>query len=190
MAVRSPVTASEEQKAALETLAASKDRGEADRARAILLTLKGWTSARIAEVFCVREDTVRFWRGEFARGGVDAVKASGLCRPAAGEDRGSVAGLHAVARSARRRQAKLDDPTSHRRDQTGGAHRDRAIPALQGLAKKNFRWRRPRHTSCWKHASGVTKRRQTAAEIERVGLRLQRRKAQAEAGDIVLLYGD
>ena len=34
MAGKSPVTASEEQKAALETLAASKDRGEADRARA------------------------------------------------------------------------------------------------------------------------------------------------------------
>jgi transposase len=81
MAGRSPVTASEEQKAALETLAASKDRGEADRARAILLTLKGWTSARIAEVFCVREDTVRFWRGEFARGGVEAVKASMYAGP-------------------------------------------------------------------------------------------------------------
>lgn len=48
MAGRSPVTASEEQKAALETQAPSKDRGEADRARAILLTLKRWTSARIA----------------------------------------------------------------------------------------------------------------------------------------------
>ena len=34
------------------------------------------------------------------------------------------------------------------------------------------------------------KGRQFAAEIERVGLRLQLRKAQAEAGDIVLLYGD
>jgi transposase len=34
------------------------------------------------------------------------------------------------------------------------------------------------------------KGRQIAAEIERVGLRLQLRKAQAEAGDIVLLYGD
>ena len=53
MAGKSPVTASEEQRVALETLAASKDRGEADRARAILLTLKGWTSARIGEVFCV-----------------------------------------------------------------------------------------------------------------------------------------
>ena len=28
------------------------------------------------------------------------------------------------------------------------------------------------------------------SEIERVGLRLQLRKRQAEAGDIVLLYGD
>ena len=34
------------------------------------------------------------------------------------------------------------------------------------------------------------KGRQIASEIERVGLRLQLRKAQAEAGDIVLLYGD
>ena len=59
MAGKSPVTANDEQRTALEALAASKDRGEADRARAILLTLKGWTSPRIAEVFCVREDTVR-----------------------------------------------------------------------------------------------------------------------------------
>lgn len=61
MAGRSAVTASEEQKAAHGTLAASKDRGEADRARAILLTLKGWTSAQLAEVFCVSADTVHFW---------------------------------------------------------------------------------------------------------------------------------
>jgi hypothetical protein len=41
MAVRSPVEASQEQKQALAELAASRDRGEADRARAILLTLEG-----------------------------------------------------------------------------------------------------------------------------------------------------
>jgi transposase len=76
MAGKSPVRAGEEQRARLEDLAQSRDRGEADRARAILLTLEGWTSARIAEVFRVREDTVRFWRGDFARGGVDALKAS------------------------------------------------------------------------------------------------------------------
>src|SRR6202046_3927307 len=34
------------------------------------------------------------------------------------------------------------------------------------------------------------KGRQDAAEVERVGLRLQLRKQQAEAGDIILLYGD
>jgi hypothetical protein len=46
---------------------------------------------------------------------------------------------------------------------------------------KKFRWRRPRHT---------LKGRQVGAEVERVGLRLHLRKQQAEAGDIVLLYGD
>ena len=65
------VTASEQQRKALRTLAHSRDRGEADRARAILLTLAGWTSQRIAEAFGVREDTVRLWRSEFARDGID-----------------------------------------------------------------------------------------------------------------------
>ena len=76
MAGKSPVAASDEQRAELIGLARSDDRGEADRARAILLTLEGWTSHEIAEVFRVREDTVRFWRGDFLRGGVDAIKAS------------------------------------------------------------------------------------------------------------------
>ena len=76
MAGRSPVAASVEQRAQLLELARSDDRGEADRARAILLTLEGWTSQRIAEVYLVRQDTVRFWRGDFLRGGVEALKAS------------------------------------------------------------------------------------------------------------------
>ena len=41
MAGKSRVTAGEEQRNALLTLAHSRDRGEADRARAILLTLSG-----------------------------------------------------------------------------------------------------------------------------------------------------
>ena len=65
MAGKSSVTASKEQRAALEALAASRERGEADRARAVLLTLNGWPSARIAEAFGVREDTVRLWRSDF-----------------------------------------------------------------------------------------------------------------------------
>jgi transposase len=80
MSGKSPVTASVEQKAALQALAGSRDRGEADRARAVLLTLSGWTSPRIAEAFGVREDTVRLWRSDFARDGVAALEAS----PAAG----------------------------------------------------------------------------------------------------------
>ncbi len=76
MAGKSPVVASDEQRMALEALAGSRDRGEADRARAILLTLSGWTSPTIAEAFGVREDTVRLWRSEFGKAGVEALKAS------------------------------------------------------------------------------------------------------------------
>ncbi len=36
----------------------SRDRGEADRARAILLTLAGWTSTEMGKAFGVREDTL------------------------------------------------------------------------------------------------------------------------------------
>jgi len=76
MGGKSPVAASENQRAALTALAGSRERGEADRARAVLLTLSGWTSARIAEAFGVREDTVRLWRSDFGKGGVAALEAS------------------------------------------------------------------------------------------------------------------
>ena len=76
MVGKSPVKANDEQRTALESLAASRDRGEADWARAVLLTLNGWTSARIAEAFGVREDTVRLWRSDFMRRGIEALKAS------------------------------------------------------------------------------------------------------------------
>jgi len=82
MVGKSPMSASEKQKAALRTLAVSRDRGEADRARAVLLTLSGWTSPRIAEAFGVREDTVRLWRSDFARRGVEALKTSPAPGPA------------------------------------------------------------------------------------------------------------
>lgn len=76
MAGKSPVTATDAQKATLKAMANGSDRGEADRARAILLTLGGWTSARIAEAFGVRQDTVRLWRSDFTKGGVGELKAS------------------------------------------------------------------------------------------------------------------
>ena len=85
MAGKSPLTASVEQRFGLERLAASVNRAEADRARAILLSLSGWKSAAIGEVFgrsklCeqrfrrVREDTVRDWRSTFMRDGVVGIE--------------------------------------------------------------------------------------------------------------------
>jgi transposase len=76
MSGKSPVAASGEQRIALAALARSRDRGEADRARAVLLTLAGWTSSRIAEAFGVRQDTVRLWRSDFSRDGVEALQTS------------------------------------------------------------------------------------------------------------------
>src|SRR6202789_3022860 len=82
MAGQSPLSASEEQRMGLAALAGSRERGEADRARAVLLTLAGWTSPRIAEAFGVRDDTVRLWRSDFMRGGVAALRATVAPGPA------------------------------------------------------------------------------------------------------------
>src|SRR3954465_7380080 len=82
MAGKSPVVATEEQRRELMALSHSRDRGEADRARGIGVTLSGWTSAQIAEAFGVREDTVRFWRSAFTTGGIEALKKSVAPGPA------------------------------------------------------------------------------------------------------------
>src|SRR6516225_7607239 len=131
--------------------------------------------------FGVREDTVRLWRSDFIGGGIAALKATVAPGPPPVK---SEAALGVVT-------PLLEAPVADRRNWT--IARLRAEIAGQAgitisrsqlskvLRKKNFRWRRPRHT---------LKGRQIADKIERVGLRLQLRKAQAEAGDIVLLYGD
>lgn len=82
MGCKSIVLASAEQERALVDLGQSRDRSEADRARAILLTLSGWTSGRIAEAFGVREDTVRLWRSDFMKGGVEALRTRTAPGPA------------------------------------------------------------------------------------------------------------
>jgi len=74
MGGRSPVVADADQHPALLTLAQTRERAEADRARCILLMLSGWTSPVLAEVFGVREDTVRMWRVTFMAGGVTAME--------------------------------------------------------------------------------------------------------------------
>ena len=52
MAGRSSLVVTAEQKAALQDLSQSDVRGEADRARATLLTLEGWTSPQVAQGHC------------------------------------------------------------------------------------------------------------------------------------------
>lgn len=74
MTGKSPVTATEQDRGELRRLAISVDRAEADRARAILLTLEGWTSGEIGQAFGVREDTVRLWRSEYAKAGLRALE--------------------------------------------------------------------------------------------------------------------
>lgn len=87
MAGRSPLSATPEQVAELKELARSDVRGEADRARAVLLTVSGWTSEALAEAFSVTPTSVRHWRNWFVTGGVEALRstvAPGPC-PSKGE---------------------------------------------------------------------------------------------------------
>jgi transposase len=69
------VLSSAEQLLALQELAGSERRDEADRARAIVLSVSGWTSGQIARAFGVTPDSVRRWRSWFATDGVDGLRA-------------------------------------------------------------------------------------------------------------------
>jgi transposase len=126
-----------------------------------LLTLSGWTSPRIAEAFGVRDNTVRLWRSDFAHAGVEALETSPASGPAPVK---AEAALRAVV-------PLLEAPVAVTISKS----------RLSKVLRKKFRWRRPRHTP---------KGRQDADAIDRVGLRLALRKAQSEAGDIVLLFAD
>ena len=94
MVARSQVAATLAQIEELRELAASERRDEADRARAILLSLDGWTSDRLGAAFGVGGDSVRRWRVWFSKGGVTALRASPPPgrSPAKGEWAVSVAG--------------------------------------------------------------------------------------------------
>src|SRR5919107_703485 len=71
---KSKLTADAAEQAVLRALSKSEERGEADRARAILLTLEGWKAEEIAAVLGVHISTVRNWRGYFAHGGVAGLR--------------------------------------------------------------------------------------------------------------------
>ena len=113
MAMRSRVTASAEQIAELRVLSRSERRDEADRARAILLSLEGWTSEAIGTAFGVTADSVRHWRNWFTTGGVEGLRAAVVPGPS-GER-----GLRALSIAA----AILSDPVENRPNWT--------IPRLQ-----------------------------------------------------------
>jgi len=91
---KSMLTADAAEQAALRALSKSEHRGEADRARAILLTLEGRKAEEIAAVLGVHISTVRNWRGYFAHGGVAGLRR----RPRLGGH--SVVGRHAGAIAA------------------------------------------------------------------------------------------
>ena len=145
MAGKSPLAATEDERAALGVLALSRDRGEADRARAMLLTLAGWTSPRIAKAFGVREDTVRLWRSDFMRGGVAALKASVAPGPAPVK---SEAALRVVT-------PLLEEPVADRRNWT--IPRLRADPriAVRGEASAGVRISRSQLSKALRKKSSV-----------------------------------
>jgi transposase len=76
MVGRPRVIASGEQLRGLQELSCSDRRDEADRARAIVLSVNGWTSGQIARAFGVTPDSVRRWRGWFAASGIEGLRAS------------------------------------------------------------------------------------------------------------------
>lgn len=74
MAGHPRVVASVEQLVELQALARSDRRDEADRARAIVLSVNGWTSGQIARAFGVTPDSVRRWRSWFAADGISGLR--------------------------------------------------------------------------------------------------------------------
>jgi transposase len=96
---RSFLCVTDEQKAALAELARSEVRGEADRARAVLLTLSGWTSGQIAAAFGVTADSVRHWRQWFAKGGIEALRSTLAPGPSPEKGEKAVAVASAVLRA-------------------------------------------------------------------------------------------
>jgi transposase len=75
MVGRTRLTATDEQRAALDELARSPDRAEADRARAILWSSEGRSGGVLGALLGVQADTVRQWRRRFRAGGVAALRS-------------------------------------------------------------------------------------------------------------------
>ena len=96
MPSQSWISASTEQREELRALARSSEREEADRARAILLSLEGWSSEQIAAAFWVRTDSVRHWRWIFGRNGVAGLRARKAPGPAAAKTQAALSVIEQV----------------------------------------------------------------------------------------------
>src|SRR4051795_4099361 len=75
MGRRCVLTAGKAERAELERLSRSAGRGQAGRARAVLWSLAGETSAAIAARLGVRAEQVRRWRAAVRSGGVAALRS-------------------------------------------------------------------------------------------------------------------
>ena len=109
------LTAEGAERAELERLSRSAVRGEADRARAVLWSLAGETSAAIAARLGVRAEQVRRWRSAVRSAGVAALRS----RPRPG-------------RTPRKREAAL----AVAREVLGGSATDRPPWTLARLARE------------------------------------------------------
>jgi transposase len=107
------LVADETGRAALERLSRSGARREADRARAVLWSLGGETSAAVAARLGVRAEQVRRWRCAFRAGGTEALRS----RPRPG-------------RTPRKREAAL----AVARDVLAGPAAERPVWTLARLA--------------------------------------------------------
>src|SRR3954452_9779102 len=140
MAGKSKLTADAAEQATLRALSKSEQRGEADRARAILLTLEGRKAEEIAAVLGVHISTVRNWRGYFAHGGAAAAPAArtaGQDRPACRGDRGG----DPERRCAPRWRVDAAAPVC--RDRPTRRSGDLAAVAVAPIAPKGFAWDYP-----------------------------------------------
>src|SRR5829696_3746641 len=175
---RSKLTADAAEQTALRALSKSEQRGEADRARAILLTLEGRRAGEIAAVLGVHVSTVRNWRGYFAQGGAAAApeaRTAGQDRAACRGDRGGDPDRRCAPRW------RVDAAAPVRRNCPARRAGDLAAVAGAPTAAKGFAWRRPRHT---------LKGRQDAAAVEASRQHLADLKTQARAGAIDLVFLD
>jgi transposase len=68
-------------RAELEQLARSVERAQADRARAILWSVEGWSSPQIASRLSVRPERIRLWRSWYRGEGVAGLRSRPIPGP-------------------------------------------------------------------------------------------------------------